>query len=316
MTTTTSESNPSEPAASPRPGAFLSPGDGSDTERDVHVATQSPSRGGKADAAAPYLVRVLMPPMIFIIGIGLLVAFFLGSASASVAGINTWIPIGVLGLLFVAGVFVFFARRKGAYKPVEGSPGTPALESDARYRLRLVVPKAMAGALGPLSDQPFEPRVFRLYFALPRRSAPAVVAIVVMSILAVSALFFLKRYVPWGTGGRRPEPFEYWGAVGLAMAPFAVLWPTYLRVSPARLDVFQYPFMAVGPARVTTFDLRSARVLLDMNQRRLRIDPAEGPPVSIGLGYLASSADLPRAVFEAARWRHEAPAPPTDALAG
>ena len=96
-------------------------------------------------------------------------------------------------------------------------------------------------------------------------------------------------------------------------------WPTYLRISPGRLDVVRYQFLGAGKPRVRTIDLRTARVLVQLRSQSVVVQPsdaAEQPLVVQINQWGASNVELARALFEAARWEGDMLQLPDDALLG
>jgi hypothetical protein len=97
-------------------------------------------------------------------------------------------------------------------------------------------------------------------------------------------------------------PLPVWGAV-------ALLWPTYLRVVPGRLDVIRYSVFPRWRTEVRSWNLRDARILVDLRGMRVSIDiPGDPGPVEFSIGLLPRRTRFARMLFWAAMSSYRAPA--------
>lgn len=296
----------------PSSQAFLPPYVPGDVVDAVFVA--KPGKVTKADPSTEKVIRVLRPPPIFLVGVVLLVAVALGGMISNGLGVS---PIyGVLTIGAVAGVPLVVMKLRGRVpKADKSAPVEPAKKSDETFRLRLMATRNQANAIGPLRSDAFEPFISPIYFAL--RGPPGVVVTIwIIASLAIgTGWHFAKEHI--GYVGGPPQFYEIWACFGIAASPFAFLWPTYVRVSPGRLDLFQYGSLGSGKPRVRTFDLRTHKVLLNLAGKTLVLTHQHGPAAQIDLGlWSPKPLELARAIFEAARWTHERPAIPNDELVG
>ncbi len=144
--------------------------------------------------------------------------------------------------------------------------------SDARYRLRFVGSDEALASLGPIEQTGFDPEVFFSFGAAPL-SRKQIWVWVICSGLAFGIGWPIYGYL--GLPGMRMNFVAYCISVTAGLLPAALLWPTYVRIAPGRLDVLEYSGLSRRPPRVTTYDLRTVRV-----QARtagiVRLDPPSG----------------------------------------
>ncbi len=302
------------PAASvvaPRP--FLLPHADDDTFNGVHVA--KPGKVTKPSPADEHAIRVLRPPPIFLVGLAMLVAVAVGGMLGRGLGVPPYYTIAAVGVL--VGVPLIALKVRGRLpKAGKVAPVEPAPQSDESNRLRLMATRDQANAIGPLRSDAFEPFIAPIYFALRGPRGLVVVIWVIVSLAIGGGWYYAKKHL--GFFGRTiPQFYEIWACFGIAAAPLSFLWPTYVRVSPGRLDVFQYGALGSGKPSVRTFDLRTHKVYLNAVGKTLQLTPEVGPSVWIDLGmWSPRPLELARAIFEAARWKHERPLIPDDELVG
>lgn len=300
--------------------ALSTPRDGS---RDVFAAISPRS------AASPKVLRAagvetlatLRLPIFFVVGVFVSLGFVLGTVLARVLGLSVmWLGIagGVVGGL----IFAISMWHRRTAKPPTGFARSLSESLDESFRLRLVgSAKDLFRVLHapPLGEDSFEPRIFALRAAVP---APAgrwytlwIVTIVIASIVWT---WFRVQYRAQ-IGISLLGPWDYWAIMCLMTLPFMWTWPTYLRISPGRLDVVRFPFLGAGRPRVRSIDLRSARVLVNLHAQSVVVEPADEMARALVVQinqWGASNVELARALFEAARWEGEMLTLPDDALLG
>jgi hypothetical protein len=300
------------PTGTDRHGPFMPPGDGGDTDRDVHVSRGVFDRDVKLEGEP--LVRTLLILPMFGIGIVWTVLAWVSSAASGLLGISFWWVFVLLTLAGAWGSWVALRRRTA------GGPawaGDIARARDESYRLALLAytPEEV-GRMGEIRNDPFEPVIVPVLFPL---RGPGWAVVTAWLLAAALVWFGLERFQS-GMGvvsAMSIGGLGLWASAGLAALPLAFLWPTYLRVSPGRLDVMRYGLLGMGGPRVTTFDLRTARVVIHLDSRRIQVSPVDGTPAVINLGMVSPRRyELARAVLEAARWRGEVTPLPGDALVG
>ncbi|CAG0995973.1 hypothetical protein PHYC_02564 [Phycisphaerales bacterium] len=303
---------PTTPTPSVRPDV-LPPCRGDDPVRDVFVVLASKKTPVQRcpDAA----IRVFRPPPIFLIGIAILLVLTVGNALARVFGVNAAYGLAFMGVLTVP-VFIHYVIRARIPKAPKDAPVHPAEDSGERPRLLLVANRDQANAVGPLRDDPFEPVVTPVLFALRGKKHATVIVWIAASVLAMLVLWYVKKNTTVFSD-RTLQAWEAWACFGFAAAPLAFLWPTYLRVSPGRLDVLSFGLLGSGKPAIRTFDLRAHSVLLNLVGRQLRLKDASGAECLVDLGsWTPRPLELARAVFEAARWKHDVSELPDDELVG
>lgn len=294
-----------------------------DVTRDVFAAT------GPLSAAVPEGFRAeeaqtlstLRLPIFFVVGVFVSLGFVVGMVFGRVLGLQGfWFGVagGVLGaLIFAIGMW----RRHAARPPTAFVRGLPK-NVDETFRLRLIASARDVYRVlyrPPLGDESFEPRIFALRAAVP---APAgrwyaiwIVGIVLVSILWTWFRVQYRAQIGLSLLG----PWDYWAIMCLLTLPFMWTWPTYLRISPGRLDVLRYPLLGAGKPRVRTIDLRHARVLVNLRAQSVIVEPADAhtPALAVQTNqWGASNVELARALFEAGRWEGDTLALPEDALLG
>lgn len=261
------------------------------------------------------IVYVLRPPPIFVVGIAMVFVVVVGETLSRALSLQRVIPLAVLGVI-VGVPLIMVLRRRRARKAPKDAPIAPAKKPDESYRLRVMGNRHQVNMLGELRAAPFEPVIAPVYFALRGNKAVVITAWVIVSLAVCAGYFYVKRHLGW-IGGGHVQFYEWWACFGLTAAPLAFFWPTYVRVSPGRLDVFEYGPLGSGTPRVTTYDLRLHRVLINLPGSTIILTPDSGESRVIDLGMWSPKPyDLYRAVFEAARWKHERPALPDDELIG
>lgn len=296
-----------------------------DPDRDVHCAALSDTskraiRKEFATMRDHSLLRVMTVPAIFWIGIIITVALTVGGLLWRRAGPFAGIISGVLLASLVIPAIIWMERRRAPKAPKEASQ-LLAKDTDPRFRLRLVSTSRLAWAMRNLSNQPFEPLIFAIPFCVPARRW----VVVTVWLLVSAGLYFGWWWLrgKMGAGlvipGGPPQAWEVWGVMAAAATPFAWAWPTYLRVSPGRIDVFRYPLLGAGKPRFNTFDVRHAKVTCQGfgEHGYILIEPTDQPAASIQISrFGAKFHEVFRAVFEAARWRGDLLTLPEDELLG
>lgn len=300
------------------------PGIPPDPERDVftcerNLRTARKRRAARRALERNALVRVLTVPAIFWVGLLLVGAFTL---SGLAKGLGEWLTVAAL--IVMIGIFlgpmIWFLRRRKPPKSPDEKVIRLSPSPNPSYRLNMIGPKRTILAMRGLSAEPFEPRLIGIPFRLPTRKWPWVALWIVLAVSLGVAWWFVKRRSGVGLvflPGNSLQAWEVWAIMGLAALPFAWLWPTYLRVSPGRLDVLVYGTLGAGPPKVTTIDLREARVECDASIGFITIDAPGRDRVTIQLSEWSGRwHEIMKSVLEAARWRGELLALPDDELVG
>ncbi len=217
--------------------------------------------------------------------------------------------VAVLTLVSFGGRFWRATRR--AYDESMELTKLP-MTADGAGRVRCLGTQARVKRLGPVPTEPFEPVIVRVVVA----SSPSKAFIwtwVVGGVLALAGALMVLRYgLPgFGGAGNPVMSFMYFhiafgASAGALIATF--VFPTYLRITPGRLDVFQFPALGIGQPRVRTHDLRKPEVTVLLNQSTLILKSSEDQGTSF-VTYATSLDRLgtSRAILAAAISPHPTP---------
>lgn len=149
-------------------------------------------------------------------------------------------------------------------------------ESGREGRLLVVGKPALLAPfvrLGPVRDEAFEPIVF---FA-PRivklpRTGTAVMVLTAISVAVLIEVLRRSTTLPF----MRPGWLTIMAGVAVGAGVQMLIWPTYLRVAPGRIDVMRFTFGRIRP-EVTAVDLRNAQVLVHFKHSTICIRPSATP---------------------------------------
>jgi hypothetical protein len=305
------------------PGADAMQGVPRDPRRDVFAATdqasqreQVASRRGGVETLA-----TLRLPIFFVIGVFVSLGFVFGTIIARLFGLPGF-GLGVVGGAVGGVMFGLAMLQRRAAKPPKGFALQLPKAADETSRLRLVATaKDVHRVLHQpgLSEDAFEPRIFALRAAVPY-PAKRWYAIWIVSIVLVSiAWTWIRVQYRAQIGLSLLGPWDYWAIMCIMVLPFMWTWPTYLRVSPGRLDVIRYRLLGAGTPRVRTIDLRDARVMVNLRALTVVVEPAKVVEQALVVQinqWGGPNTAMARAMFEAARWEGEHLRLPDDALVG
>jgi hypothetical protein len=189
----------------------------------------------------------------------------------------------------------------------------PHREADERARLRCVgLPQELA-KWGELRDAPFEPLVFTGWFT--HRLPPfmrAMVAVLTVPAFIVAHLMISGLTSLWT---REEIVLKLWLALLSARGIVSWLWPTYFRVVPGRLDVMRFSNIRGRAVATRHFDLRKARILVDLRRNVVFIDE-DGDSEEFAIGLMPGRTRFAHALFWAALSTHEPPPLPENELLG
>lgn len=208
-----------------------------------------------------------------------------------IGGLTIVILLGVAGIL--TGVYLRFRDRAMVRRlAAAGVPELPPVGS----RLWCAGEVDTLLADGPLADVPFEPRVYRAVITSPQVMRLGGLLVVVM-VLGPLMIEIQSR-----TFGLMPLLLVY-----VAMFAIGALRPMYFRVVPGRLDVLRYSVLRGTPMQVERYDLRSARVIVDLRTNSVFI--VEGEKVGeYSIWFMGERLAFARALFEGAVSTYAAPA--------
>lgn len=168
---------------------------------------------------------------------------------------------------------------------------------------------------GPIEDVPFQPELMRA----PLVSGKIAAYWTTVILTAIAVLVLGVAFAP-GAGLAPLQGFSYFFMVLPAtIALFALEWlsPTYLRIVPGRVDVMEFGVFLRGRARVTKYDLRTAKVVVDLRQLAVFIDDEEkNVRAELAIAFVRDRYRLAYYVLLAALSTHEPGPLPDDALVG
>lgn len=247
-----------------------------------------------------------------------LLAIFWGSRPLGNAlGVRETVALTACAVIVAAGAWIVWRRTRTVWKLPSAEDSH---EPDAGQRVALVASRAMLDRLGGLSLEPFEPRLFRVLGA--QRGAWWIRwAVAILAFVAAMFALLLVRgggRLAWPTGsGGLPWLFDVQAAIFLAYLPTLLLWPTYYRVVPGRIDVLEFSVLGARLERVCKLDLRHDRVAANAATGYVIVRRESGEHVLVNYaGLPPRRAEFAKAVAEAAISPHPTPPLPDDELTG
>lgn len=242
------------------------------------------------------------------------VAAFVLTGSAVVPG--GWRAIVVCGAIATVSSLIYFvARHRSTTLISDETAALIASRPDPRFRLRLTAHRANADSFRGLGKEPFEPRIHRSItgpaaFTGARRTTILCCCIAVYGAVLVAARLVL--------GGLYEVAFYIMmtSLAGPAALIAALMWPTYFRIVPGRLDVLAYGLLGHGKPQLASIDLRTSRLLVDTNRDMVIVEREGQEAVSLTFAGVPDRLGFARSVLEAARCTVPTPPLPEDELVG
>ncbi|MFZ4573040.1 MAG: hypothetical protein ACOYN0_01505 [Phycisphaerales bacterium] len=253
-------------------------------------------------------------------------------------GLPLWTAICITAATVAVAFYFVFRHWTRRAKVSEWARNPGGLISDPSYRLRLVGPgEQNLQILRDLEvDEAFEPLVRRSWgdhqFLVPIPQKPFVKlapsdfrgagvvlfgAVVVLTLAGITLLKYLRLTFQTTYF---PMYHEVLGAFGVAQLARGWISPTFLRLSPGRLDVMHWRFMNLGRPTCRSYDLRTARITVALPARTARIeDPNNAThPILVCRWRVdkVDGLDWPTLLLRAARTKYPTPALPDDSLIG
>lgn len=301
---------------------------------DIHIATKGAPDDGWPKTM-PIFGFAIGGLCIIVVLVGGWVLQRVGAPVQLLAGGG--IAVATVGLGFAVWAITRAVRRRR----LRNDKSAPV--SDPTHRLRAIgIPPKLARVTDALENVSFEPVVYRTVHGVEYAKLNKDGAVdtkktrkglvirteeskrtgdrwtnglsIALGIIIVVAIHFTV------TGYSRksaPNYFEIMGGVALGMGIAAFLRPTYIRVAPGVLDIFRYGFLGSGVPDVERYDLRTARILIDTEERLIRIEDTAAPKPRIAFirANRLLGGDLPeRAILMAAFSTHPTPEMPQDEL--
>jgi hypothetical protein len=166
---------------------------------------------------------------------------------------------------------------------------------------------------GEWKDVAFQPALFFGKFVIRGRGVPGWLfdGIAVLAFLAVLGLGF-RGFVGVFEWALVPV---FVADVGLTDAVTSLLWPTYLRLVPGRLDVLGYSPFSRKPNFYHGYDLRDAQITVDLRRSFVSIASPRGK-LEFGIALMRERRYFAYMLFLAAMSTHQPGPVPEDELLG
>jgi hypothetical protein len=231
-------------------------------------------------------------------------AGLLGNPSRGIWGLIFVLALVVLILLPVAIVSRARYRRKSSQLP--HSPPVDARLSCAGLLEDLA-------EYGEWADVPFEPALFYGRFVIGNRSVSKwFYASIFCASLLVGCL--ITKY-GLGMDFGRLGYTKLCAAFLLAEGLTALLWPTYLRLVPGRLDVLGYSPFSRTPLFFDSYDLHAMKITADLRNSFVSIQSAGGG-IDLGISLMRERRRFVYMLFLAAMSSYSPSPVPADRLLG
>ena len=239
----------------------------------VESCAEAPPRGGpcetvhfarKASKEARRKLGRADPGFVGLYGLFAVAAVLAGAVSyvSRWLGMGNALAVGVFAVL-VGGIILW--RVVVLYCCRKETARAEHAQSDDTRRLNCIGHRGQILQHGRLEDVPFEPAVFSAVFSYKWSVAMFLTFFLLLPPIAAAFILGLPFV-------RSALSLLIMAAVGVAAAATGCLWPTYFRVVPGRLDVLRYNNVTGRVALVKHFDLRAARILVDLRSQKVLIE--------------------------------------------
>jgi len=225
-------------------------------------------------------------------------------------------PLLVIGAIAGIASLIFIAIKIRAAPPIPDELAARiAPRPDPRFRLRLIAHPANAAHFTSIGNQPFEPRIYRSITGPAAFTKGRRAAIIVCCIVVYAAELAIARVLMHGVNAAVVY-LMLTGLLGQAALIAAMMWPTYFRLVPGRLDILAYGLLGHGKPKLESIDLRASRVLVDTNTDTLIVEREGKEAVGLTFAGVPNRMEFARSVLEAARCTASTPPLPEDELVG
>lgn len=166
---------------------------------------------------------------------------------------------------------------------------------------------------GEFMDVPFEPSI---HFTLDLvKSTTYQKWAFGLTFLGIFALVYLVAK-QMGSGFIDMGPLKVWGSwLGAYAFNHVVVWPTYLRVLPGRLDVMRFNSLPGGRTVTKSIPLRNAHLLIDLHKYAVLIT-VDGESTEVPFLLIRGRSRFAHSLIRAALSTHTAPPLPDDEFLG
>lgn len=259
--------------------------------------------------SSPILARTRFIKLVAVLGALSVPAAAIAATLQVLGGWSLALELAFVGL-FAAGMIAFgFHEKRRGERLVRAAEGAADAAPQASRVVCAGDPTTIE-EFGPLADVPFEPAIFNASLALP----PPRRLLTFWLVLAVAAGLVLNLGLR-ASGVRDVSMYAIWFAAALAFASLLWLRPVYFRVTPGTLEALTYLAWRKQSVQRRAWDLRTARVQVDLDRWMLWIDAPESTQ-GLSIELVPGRRRLAHAVLLAAISTHAAGPLPDDGLIG
>lgn len=259
--------------------------------------------------SSPILARTRFIKLVAVLGALSVPAAAIAGTLQVLGGWSVALELTFVGV-FAAGMIAFGLHEKRRGERLVRAAETAAGAPPQATRVVCTGDRAAIEELGPLADVPFEPAIFNASLALP----PSRRVLTLWLALAAAAGLLLNLGLR-ANGVRDVSMYAVWLAGALAFASLLWLRPVYFRVTPGRLEALTFHAWRKEPVERRAWDLRTARVLVDLDRWLIWIDAPESTQ-ALSIELVPGRRRLAHAVLLAAVSTHAAGPLPDDGLIG
>lgn len=178
------------------------------------------------------------------------------------------------------------------------------------HRIRCVCPPARIMRHGTIANVPFEPIICSAPFVA--ECGGLIALSFVAAVPAFGVLYFVGRQIGVTDSSL---PFTILTSSFLGCFAVQLLWPTYLRIVPGRVDVMRFSAIKRRGAVVASYNLRRGVVLVDLRRSLVFLGNEDGIR-QLSLAMTPRKTYVVYALLLAAFSTHDPPPLPDDQLLG
>lgn len=241
---------------------------------------------------------------IFIVGWGLHFVLRVGMPLEVVAA-------AVLVIILIA-VILINAREKTPVAPFSdlSTLSTVRAVADQNRRVWCVGqdrPLSLVLKDGPIQDEAFEPMVLSIWRPLRGRRTIAIGFAVGFATFFGFVVLLIQFPIL-----KQVQTLAFWASFILGALATSFLSRRYSRLAPGTLELMEFPFLGRGTPRVTRYDLRTSRVIVDLNANMVYITEPNGTLHDVRIEDWRTRFAFARAVLAAAVSTAQVPELPRD----
>lgn len=291
---------------------------------DLYIS-ESQEQFSLGEPAVVPVVPVVPIPWVAMFVVAAMAAMIVLAPIGRLIGVRDWMLLIGVGVVIGVGLPVWIRSQRGGFgKGANVDGGAMVLPRglpDAR--VHLIAPAAMVSKMAEISVDPFEPRIFRVHGAVRGQRWQRWTLTIAACVVGLVGSVMLRRYGGGlgiggpGAGGWVPTFFDWQVGIGAGTLPYLLLWPTYYRVVPGRLDVLEFGMLGAGKPTVRKYALRTARMRVSVRGGMAMI--GKGKDVRVDVVYQGTprgKMEWAKAMVEGALCEHEAPDVGDEGLVG